>query len=211
MPFSAPDRRRKAATLNRKSREKELRHFKRHAWLALVAGLTFAAGCSDAPLEPVDGHLLVTGLGKGQRGGPGGTVTGSGSAKLRLQWLSPVTSDVSVTLLCLASEHCTFSMERGVQVGIPKGALAQDTEISVTILKGPEVNFQFGPHGLQFNSAIGVSVPTSEIKDLNLKGKVVAQYWDTDPGTVLEELEARIRQNLVSFSPTHFSGYALAM
>lgn len=178
--------------------------------LALLALTVGAAACADAPLGPDNADVpLAAAFAKG---GPKGGGKDSGSnAPVKLKWLTPVNGAPTYSATCTATEDCLITGERGLTVEVPAGALSATTEISVTLLNGSFVDFEFQPHGTVFNTPITVSVDASETDAAHLNKKFYALYWNSDPNTIEEVLEAYKKFGKFSFMPEHFSGYALGM
>jgi hypothetical protein len=192
--------------------EKTMRSLRNVIFFAITAGgLALMSGCADtSPTDPLDALSATAQLGKGNNGG--GSDDGSnGSDKVKLTWLDPVNNSPTYAASCTPDADCVITGERGLVVAIPAGALSAPTQISVTLLNGNNVDFEFQPHGTVFNSPIGVSISQDETSGAGLKNKFYAIYWDSDPNIAVEVLDAYARKGQLTFFPDHFSGYALAM
>lgn len=69
---------------------------------------------------------------------------------LVLKRLTPLAADVSVSATIGASGGTIVIQAAGGKIDIPKGALSQPTVITMTALAGPNVAYEFQPHGLTF-------------------------------------------------------------
>ena len=189
-----------------------MKHLKKT--LLAVLGLTaFMAACADGPMAPEADLPLAAAFGRGGNNG-GGTDDNNGGTNnghAKLSWLSPVNGSSTYSATCTPNAGCLITGERGLVVDVPSGALSETTEISVTIMNGSTVDFEFQPHGLVFNAAITVSIDASETDAANIKGSFFALYWNSDPDQTEEVLDAEKRKGRFIFHPEHFSGYAIAM
>ena len=73
---------------------------------------------------------------------------------LVLKRLSPLATDVSVTAVIGPDGGSIVLHSTGGKIDIPPGALAQDTEITMTAVAGDNVAYEFTPHGLVFNAPV---------------------------------------------------------
>lgn len=69
---------------------------------------------------------------------------------LVLKRLTPLAADISVSATIGASGGSIAIPAAGGKIDIPKGALSQPTVITMTALAGPNVAYEFQPHGLTF-------------------------------------------------------------
>lgn len=112
----------------------------------------------------------------------------------------------------------------GLTITVPPGALAANTHITVTALKGGPIAYQLEPHGLQFavplqlrQSLRGAKIPRGTLSSAPL---VVGYFADdaltTDPVTgqarVVEILPllVDVKGQAAILSIHHFSGYTVA-
>lgn len=112
----------------------------------------------------------------------------------------------------------------GLTISIPKGALAVDTRITVTALRGAHLAYRFAPHGLQFSAPVELSVPLSAAKikrDPFNYPRLVGGYFADDSLTVdastgiarvaeLLPISIDSRSKRIRLEIRHFSGYTVA-
>ncbi len=180
----------------------------------MMALFGFALACAENPTEPTFDAAFDVPVASSQAISMNQAAQQTGYTLLK--WRSPLGSDVHVSKRCTVARGCEIEMENfgvDVVVIIPGGALSQDEVISVTALAGEYVNFEFGPHGTQFNEAIRVKVATADT-NAQKRQDLVALYWIYDANgnpVVQEELPATVGRKKIEFRPDHFSGYAIAM
>jgi hypothetical protein len=124
--------------------------------LLLVAGGTFA--CADTPtttrlspndapnpgfarIKSTDSMMVVT------------EVTYSDTA-LVLKRYTPLAADISVSATIGPKGGSIKIDQAGGKIDIPAGALATETLITMTALAGPNVAYEFQPHGLVFSAPV---------------------------------------------------------
>ncbi len=191
--------------------------------LVLLALPGFSLACSDGPLEPLgeipfnssnaffDSSSSVSDDDNNQADNGGGNDLPPGTV---MQWTTLVPNDITRTQVC-GSRGCTIEISSlGFELKIPRHALSMDTEITATALAGEEVNFEFEPHGTQFNRSVNVSVDVSLTSVTDPKtAKFNAWYWiwdaDENPA-VIDVIDATYKKGVVAFKTDHFSGYAMA-
>lgn len=142
---------------------------------------------------------------------------------LVLKRLTPLDTDISVSAVIDSRGGSIKINEAGGKIDIPAGALSAPTTITMTALAGPNVAYDFQPHGLTFAQPVKIQ------QDLRatwasvypqLLGMAHGAYYDrsldsswVDPGklfTVVKEheigyLESNATQ--LKFYVGHFSGY----
>jgi hypothetical protein len=142
---------------------------------------------------------------------------------LVLKRLTPLDSNISASAVIGPSGGSIRITEAGGKIDIPAGALGEPTTITMTALAGPNVAYEFQPHGLTFAQPVKIQ------QDLRstwasvypqLLGMAHGGYYDrsldssfVDPGklfAVLKEhelgyLESNATQ--LKFYINHFSGY----
>ena len=144
---------------------------------------------------------------------------------LVLKRLTPLDSDISVSAVIGPDGGSIKITQAGGKIDIPAGALSAPTTITMTALAGPNVAYEFQPHGLTFAQPVKVQ------QDLRttwasvypqLLGIAHGAYYDqsldssfVDPGKLLVQvkeheigyLETNATQ--LKFYVGHFSGYVL--
>jgi hypothetical protein len=142
---------------------------------------------------------------------------------LVLKRLTPLDSSISVTAIIGPNGGAIKINAAGGKIEVPAGALSEPTTITMTALAGPNVAYEFQPHGLTFAQPVKIQ------QDLRstwasvypqLLGMAHGGYYDhsldssfVDPGklfAVLKEhelgyLESNATQ--LKFYINHFSGY----
>ncbi len=175
----------------------------------LLLGLAVASACTEGPTSPMGELPTTAAFGKG---GNGGGSTGP----VLLEWKQPLAQDIVRSELCDPLFGCKIKIdELHVNVNVPANALALPTVITVRAMAGQHVNFEFGPHGLQFLKSISVTTGLSQTTGDQVKnGSFSALYWTEEEGFI-ETLPAQVNtqagDKVIAFFPDHFSGYALAM
>jgi hypothetical protein len=142
---------------------------------------------------------------------------------LVLKRLTPLDSTISVTAVIGPNGGAIKINAAGGKIDIPAGALSEPTTITMTALAGPNVAYEFQPHGLTFAQPVKIQ------QDLRytwasvypqLLGMAHGGYYDrsldssfVDPGKLfvtlkeheLGYLESNATQ--LKFYINHFSGY----
>lgn len=142
---------------------------------------------------------------------------------LVLKRLTPLDSNISVSAVIGPKGGAIKISEAGGKIDIPAGALSEPTTITMTAVAGPNVAYEFQPHGITFAQPVKIQ------QDLRytwasvypqLLGTAHGGYYDrsldssfVDPGklfAVLKEHElGYIESNAtqLKFYINHFSGY----
>ena len=199
----------------------------------LAPALLLAVACEDIPTAPIseifeaDQAVAVGEL-------PSFQLT-TESGKSALLWTNPLSQDISVAEF-VSKRGGTVRAAPGIDLVIPENAVSKRTEISVLSRAGEDVAFEFGPHGLQFNSPVtvrinvdalvngaeiretaGVSAPSWSGMVAYSKvpvGSITAIYYTHQNGEVVEVIEefpVYLEYGMyLTFETDHFSGYALA-
>ncbi len=138
---------------------------------------------------------------------------------------TPLEADVSQTRLVTNRQGKEFEVG-GIRVFIPRRAVNEDVEITVTALAGEDVVWEFSPHGLQFNENIKIQVEilgtsAAHLQDSMPDGALsdaIGVYFEGEAGSAnpLENFDGYFNNqpagtDLIWFETDHFSGYALAM
>ena len=112
----------------------------------------------------------------------------------------------------------------GLTISIPSGAVAAETRITVTALKGPHMSFRFAPHGLQFAAPVELRLPLNRLKlkrDPFSYPRLVGGYFREDSLAVeastgiarvaeVLPLSVDMKTKVLRLEIHHFSGYTVA-
>ena len=188
----------------------------------LLVALTlsvFTAACGESPMAPEADVALSAAFGKGDKGGkPGSGDSGSDTTSTtnvnleNTQWTSPLAEDITVAATCDPSQDCVLHIaEVNAYLTVPIDALSVPMTITMTALAGTDVNFEFQPHGTQFNRTVKVKVDAANTNVASGQKTVYVKYWEYDPTNVIETFEAKVFRGHIHFETDHFSGYAIAM
>lgn len=185
---------------------------------AAVAGtLLFFAGCTDAPIAPFEptsepSYGLLSDLLSG--GDTGDTVVGDDVSVLRR---SRPLADDEVVAESIGYYGGTIRLpEAGLTLYVPRGALRERTDITVTAPAGDLVGYHFEPHGLEFRKKVRVTQDlslTDVVSNLLSPGALSAVYFEGElepEVTALETLTLWLLRSLGVFHIEHFSGYVIA-
>lgn len=191
------------------------------AAFALGATALFSASCNDVtapPLAPSAPEALLglpSGLG-------GGVSTAVDTTVHALLLAVPLVNDISRSAT-IGPEGGSISIpETGFRLDVPKNALYQPTEITVTAVHGPAAAYEFEPHGIALNKRLVVTQDlglTSIVSQL-LGHRFTGAYFTSrddlhaDGTAAVHELEPTSTDLLfgrVQFSIGHFSGYLVGV
>lgn len=144
---------------------------------------------------------------------------------LVLKRLSPLDSDISVSAVIGSKGGSIKINEAGGKIEIPAGALSDTVTITMTALKGPNVAYEFQPHGITFAQPVKIQ------QDLKFTWASVypqlldlahGAYYDraldstfVDAGKTLMQVKEHelgypdINASQIKFYVGHFSGYVV--
>ena len=144
---------------------------------------------------------------------------------LALRRLAPLDSDISVTAVIGPDGGAIKINEAGGKIDIPAGALTEATTITMTALAGPNVAYEFQPHGITFAQPVKVQQDlrfTEASVTPALLGLAHGGYYDraldstfVDSGKTLLQVKEHelgyIESNAtqLKFYIGHFSGYVV--
>lgn len=103
----------------------------------------YAANPTFARIRATDSMMVVT------------DVTYSDTSRV-LKRLVPLAANVSKSAVIGSMGGSIVLQDAGGKIDIPAGALSQDTQITMTALAGPDVAYEFQPHGLVFAAPVKI-------------------------------------------------------
>ena len=195
---------------------------RRVARLAATFGVVLAGlgtACADAPSAPVASaqpELPQVRLSK-TRGGSGET---RGVARVR-----PLAAPVAVTFTVDPSRASRVTLPgAGLEIHVPRGAVAEPVEITATALPGEYIAYDFQPHGLVFRQPLQMRqdlrhVDWSRVNLFQLSNLEIAYFADpsalhTGDGVIpVQEFLGALFDLIggrAEFDVHHFSGYIVA-
>ena len=92
-------------------------------------------------------------------------------------------------------------------VYFPAGALSEDTEITIDMPRYPEAVVELGPHGIQFNKAVILSISLDKL-DSDASGYSV--LWHNEETGLWENIGGYIEDGAAKIGLEHFSDYGYA-
>ena len=188
----------------------------------LAPALLFAVACDQMPTEPAE-----FAADEAVRVSAASFKLETTSGLTALRWKTPVAHDETVSKIFTVN-GAVWRMDSGIALGVPRDALDESTEISVTRRAGEDVAFEFGPHGLHFNKPVAVRIRVDALANAEefqamahgtdeskvALGTLHAVYYANQGGELVEVIESftvyMIRGIWLHFETDHFSGYALA-
>jgi hypothetical protein len=181
--------------------------------LAALASLGLSACAADAPTGPkVSGQAsqgLISELADGL------------VSKDALVRKNALAQDITVKAT-IGKDGGTIAIpDAGFEVTIPSGAVKEETEFTVTALKGQLVAYEFGPHGITFPKALQArqDLSSTNWRLLPLKPLIAGYFVDRSDlnsatktailSEVIQGVTAPLSKQF-SWSIEHFSGYVVA-
>ncbi|MBN2071777.1 MAG: hypothetical protein JW814_10000 [Candidatus Krumholzibacteriota bacterium] len=86
----------------------------------------------------------------------------------------------------------------------PPGALDEDTEITIEMPRYPEAVVELGPHGIQFNKPVTLSLSLEKVDSAASRFVV---YWFNEESSLWENIGGVTYGNATSVELEHFSEY----
>jgi hypothetical protein len=196
--------------------------------LMLVAG--GMAACTDAPttsrlsphsadvsfarIKATDSLMMVTDV-------------SYSDTSLVLKRLVPLASDLTASATIGPNGGSIVIQAAGGKIDIPAGALSEPTVITMTAIAGPNVAYEFQPHGLTFAAPVKLQQTIkgtwAEMYPALLKGMHGSYYGQAsldsawvDPGKYFAKIDENeigyVESNAsqIKFYINHFSGYAVS-
>ncbi len=133
--------------------------------------------------------------------------------------LVPLTKQMTASMVIGAGGGSLSIPEAGVTITVPAGALASNTEISITARKGALIAYDFKPHGLTFATPL---MFTQQLSGTNATLANISLFqlgYYEDPialnatgGTMSEMINGSVNAVTWVFTSTipHFSGYMMS-
>jgi hypothetical protein len=211
------------------------------AGLTALAAVALMAACADAPSSPARplapsapslanaGAPDPNGAPDEQHANPPAWATGSYGTSLAtpvvatgLLRTQPLAASVSVTYTATNRGGYFALPEAGLQVFVPRGAVAAETPLTMTVtaLPGNAVAYEFQPHGVVFNKPLIVvqdlRVTNWQTKSTTLDVGYFAGNGDLDPTAGTALVRERMLNHLdvtgarLYWAVPHFSGYMVA-
>ncbi|MDH3223166.1 MAG: hypothetical protein OEO23_05580 [Gemmatimonadota bacterium] len=188
----------------------------------LAPALLLLVACEQTPVDP-----LAVSPDEAVRVRSSAFLLETTNGQKALRWATPLAHDQTVSQL-FTVDGAIWRMDNGLALGVPRGALDETTEITVTRKAGADVAFEFGPHGLHFNRPVAVRIRVSHLENASELeavarstdekkvplGSLQAVYYAQQDGELIEVIESftvyLINGTWLHFETDHFSGYALA-
>ena len=155
----------------------------------LLATSLVAAGalaCSDAPTKttfsPQAAHPTFARI-KATDSLMMVTETSFSDTSLVLKRFTPLTADISLTAVIGKAGGSIKIDKAGGKIDIPAGALDTNTTITMTALAGPNVAYEFQPHGLTFKVPVKVQ-------------QTIAGTWAAEYPTLLKGMHGSYYDNV---------------
>ncbi len=86
----------------------------------------------------------------------------------------------------------------------PPGALAEDTEITIEMPRYPEAVVRLGPHGIEFNKKVTLSLPLGVV-ETEADGYTV--LWYNEETELWENIDGYTASGMIKADLEHFSEY----
>ena len=197
------------------------------AWFRVVMGaatIAVAAACASetatAPAEP-DVAVRAGVLPPGQAAVRAGVLPpGQAKKATGLERNAALSKPLTVSRLLTAKAGGSLAVpDLDVTLTVPKGAIPRDTmTITMTVIPGKIVAYEFEPHGTVFLKPLTLSVNVKATKHELKKTPLFGGYFksnaqvDAAKGQVGidEVLSATLRGNTLLLNLWHFSGYVVA-
>ena len=112
-------------------------------------------------------------------------------------------SSTSVSMVISAETGGTVT-NGYVSLYFPPGALDEDTEITIDMPRYPEAMVELGPHGIEFNKNVIMTLPLSKIASDATSYRTL---WLNENTGLWEDIGGSIENNNVRSELEHFSEY----
>lgn len=198
--------------------------------MLVIAAILVACSASDVPVGPriapsaprpllskikaTDSMMVIT------------DVTYSDTAST-IAWLAPVRADTSVSAV-IGPDGGELRIDAlGASITVPKYALSANTTITMTVLHGPVVAYDFQPHGIVFARPVSIRqslAGTAAEADPSILGVLHGAYFDRGfDSSFVDVAHTRMKvrerelgyldpfRKRINFFVGHFSGYIVAM
>ncbi len=91
-----------------------------------------------------------------------------------------------------------------VSLYFPPGALNEDTEITIDMPRYPEAMVELGPHGIEFNKNVTMTLPLDKVDS---DASSYRTLWNNEDTGIWEDIGGRTENNNVVTELKHFSDY----
>jgi hypothetical protein len=139
---------------------------------------------------------------------------------LGLERLTAVSKPLTVSKRFTAKDGGTLALsDLNVKLTIPKGALPRDTmTITMTVIPGKIVAYDFEPHGTKFLKSLTLSVDVKATKHALKKSPLFGGYFKSNAQvdaangvvTITEAISASLKGNILTLNLWHFSGWMVS-
>ena len=127
------------------------------------------------------------------------TSTGSSGKDILLQ------SSSSVSMVISAETGGTVT-HGYISLYFPPGALDEDTEITIDMPRYPEAMVELGPHGIEFNKTVTMTLPLAMIDS---DADSYRTLWNDENAGIWIDIGGRIENGNVATELEHFSEYGM--
>ncbi len=114
-----------------------------------------------------------------------------------------MSSSTSVSMVISAEMGGTVT-NGYVSLYFPPGALSEDTEITIDMPRYPEAMVELGPHGIEFNKNVTMTMPLAK---LDSDAASYRTLWNDENAGIWEDVGGKIENNAVVTELQHFSDY----
>ncbi len=116
-----------------------------------------------------------------------------------------LTSSTSVSMVISAETGGTVT-NGYVSLYFPPGALNEDTEITIDMPRYPEAMVELGPHGIEFNKNVIMTLPLAKV-DSNATS--YRTLWNNEDAGIWQDVGGRVENGDIVTELKHFSGYGI--
>lgn len=113
----------------------------------------------------------------------------------------------STSFSCVVSAKMGGTVSNGIfSLYFPPGALAEDTEITIDMPRYPEAVVELGPHGIQFDRTVTLSLDRAMID--SAAGDISVVWYNEETGRWVEIGSST--DDIIEAGLEHFSRYGLS-
>lgn len=117
-----------------------------------------------------------------------------------------MSSSTSVSMVISAETGGTVT-NGYISLYFPPGALDEDTEITIEMPRYPEAMVELGPHGIEFNKTVLMTLPLAMIDS---DADSYTTLYNNENTGIWEDIGGRIENGNVVSELEHFSGYGFS-